>query len=167
MGRGRRDKIALSQEQRSRLEVITHNGHAPAKKILHAQVLLMSDEGEQAPKKWTDGEIATALNLHVNSVGRIRRRFLQQGEVPALERKVRRTPPIAPKVDGNMEAHIIALCCSAPPDGRADWSIRLLTSELKKRGIVTEIGRESVRRTLKKIGYAPGKQSASVLRNEI
>lgn len=157
MGRGRRDKVLLEKEQKQRLEKISRNGYAPAKKILHARVLLMCDEGELAEKKWTDEEIAEALNIHRNSVGRIRKRFLSQGEEPALNRKLRKTPPTPPKIDGEQEAQIIALCCSDPPEGRADWTIRLLTSELKKRRIVTEISRETVRRTLKKTSYVLGK----------
>ncbi|NEO17845.1 MULTISPECIES: IS630 family transposase [unclassified Moorena] len=157
MGRGRRDKIALSTEQRQRLEAISRNGHAPAKKILHAQILLMSDEGELARRTWTDNEIAQALNLHRNTVGRIRQRFLEKGEAPALERKARRKPPVDPIVDGETEAQIIALCCSQPPAGRGNWSIRLLTNELKKRRIVTQIGRETVRKTLKKNQLRPWK----------
>lgn len=166
MGRGRRDKAFLSQEQRKRLEAISRNGQAPAKKILHAQVILMSDEGEWARQKWTDIEIANALNLHVNTVGRIRKRFLEKGEVPALERKVRRRPPVAPIVDGETEAQIIALCCSAPPEGSAHWSLRLLTQEIKRRTIVIEISRETVRRTLKKTNYDLGKRSVSVFQSE-
>lgn len=165
MGRGRRDKVFLSQEQRTRLEAISRNGQAPVKKILHAQVILMSDEGEEARQKWTDIEIANALNLHVNSVGRIRKRFLDKGEAPTLERKVRRKPPVDPIVDGETEAQIIALCCSEPPDGRANWSLRLLTQEIRRRRIVTEISRETVRRTLKKTNYVPGKPNDSVFQN--
>jgi hypothetical protein len=161
MGRGKRDKIALSAEQRERLEDLSRNGQAPVKKVVHAQVLLMSDEGEHATKRWTDDAIAAALNLHRNSVGRIRHRFLQRGEAPALHRQVRKAPPVPPKVDGYLEAQIIALCCSDPPEGRADWSIRLLTSELKTRQIVTEISRETVRQTLKKTNSARGKRNAS------
>ena len=58
MGRGRRDKVLLTIEQRQRLENISRNGYAPAKKILHARVLLMCDEGELSQKKWTDDAIA-------------------------------------------------------------------------------------------------------------
>ena len=87
MGRGRRDKVNLTGEQRENLEQISRNGYAPAKKILHARILLMCDEGEQAKRKWTDAAAAP----------------------------------------------IIALCCSQPPSGRAEWTIRLLTSELKQR----------------------------------
>ena len=167
MGRGRRDKVHLTVEQREKLEQISRNGYAPAKKILHARILLMCDEGEQGIRKWTDEEIAQALQIHRNTVGRIRQRFLLKGEKPALERSQRNTPPTPPKVDGATEAHIIALCCSDPPSGRADWTIRLLTSELKKRTIVTEISRETVRRTLKKTNYALGKRKDSVFQNEI
>ena len=76
MGRGRRDKVYLAQEQRENLEQISRNGYAPAKKILHARILLMCDEGEQATRKWTDEEIAEALQVHRNTILRIRQKFL-------------------------------------------------------------------------------------------
>lgn len=167
MGRGRRDKIHLTAEQRDNLEQISRNGYASAKKILHARILLMCDEGEQAKRKWTDEEIAEALEVHRNTVGRIRQRFLQKGEKPALNRKKRTTPPTPPKVDGATEAQIIALCCSDPPEGKKEWTLRLLTSQLKQRQIITEISRETVRRILKKINYVPGKPRDSVSQNGI
>ncbi len=157
MGRGRTNKVLLTLEQRERLEKISRNGHAPAKKILHARVLLMCDEGELAQRKWTDEGIAEALSMHRNTVARVRKRFLCQGEKLALNRKLRKKPRTPPKLDGETEAQIIALCCSEAPAGRAHWSIRLLTQELKKRGIVIEISRETVRRTLKKTVYVHGK----------
>ena len=116
MGRGRRDKVLLTIEQRQRLEKISRNGYAPAKKILHSRVLLMCDEGELSQKKWTDEAIAEALNLHRNTVGRIRKRFLSKGEQPALNRKLRKNPPTLPKIDGEQEAQIVAMCCSDPPE---------------------------------------------------
>jgi transposase len=159
VGRGKKEenKICLSAQQRERLADISRNGHAPAKKILHAQVLLMADEGAGATKHWTDEEIAAALNLHRNTVQRIRYRFLAQGEQPALNRRVRATPPVAPMVDGHLEAQIVALCCSQAPDGRTCWTLELLTHQLKARQIVLQISRETVRRTLKKTSYALGK----------
>ena len=167
MGRGRRDKVHLTQEHRENLERISRNGYAPAKKILHARILLMCDEGEHVRRKWTDEEIAEALQVHRNTVGRIRQRFLQKGEKPALNRQQRKTPPSPSIVDGATEAQIIALCCSDPPEGRADWTIRLLTSELKKRQIVTEISCSTVWRTLKKTNYVLGKPNDSVFLNGI
>jgi transposase len=157
MGHKRQNKVNLAQEQRERLTEISKTGQAPAKKILHANILLMSDEGEGASRYWTDKEISEALGIHINSVGRIRKRFLEQGIEPALNRKVRRTPPVPPKIDGEAEARIVALCCSDPPSGHSDWSIRLLTQELKARQIIVEISRETVRRVLKKTACALGK----------
>jgi transposase len=150
MGRGRSEKVLLNTEQRQKLEAISHNGYAPAKKIWHAQVLLMCDEGEGATKKWTDEEISLALNLHRNTVVRIRKRFLERGEEPALNRSQRKSPPVPSKIDGHQEAQIIALCCSEPPSGQAHWSLRLLTEEIHQRNIITEISRETVRNVLKK-----------------
>ena len=167
MGRGRRDKVILDTEKRERLEAIARNGYAPAKKILHAQVLLMCDEGEGATKKWTDEEISNALRLHRNTIARIRKRFLERGEQPALNRHQRLTPPNKSKIDGHTEAQIIALCCSEPSTGQAHWSPRLLTQEIQNRKIVIEISRETVRKTLKKINYAPGKQKDFVFQNGI
>lgn len=167
MGRGRRDKVHLSPEQRQKLEDISRNGYAPAKKILHAQILLMCDEGIEANRKWTDEEIAVALNLHRNTVARIRKRFLEKGEQPALNRTQRKTPPVPAKLDGHQEAQVIALCCSQPPEGQMHWSLRLLTQELKTRGIITEISRETVRRTLKKTNYVLGKNNVFVFQSEI
>lgn len=83
----------------------------------------MSDEGEGAQRKWTDVKIGEAFNLHVNSVWRIRKKFLEQVEAPAIERKLRRKPPVDPKVDGELEAQIVALCCSEPPEERAKTRI--------------------------------------------
>ncbi|NES25788.1 MAG: helix-turn-helix domain-containing protein [Symploca sp. SIO3E6] len=100
MGRGRHNKVLLHPEQRQRLEDICHNGYASAKKILHANVLLMSDESEKAPARWTDGEIADALGIHQNTVARIRKRFLQQGIELALNRSPRLQPPVPAKIDG-------------------------------------------------------------------
>ncbi len=167
MGRGRRDKVILYTEKRQRLEAIARNGQAPAKKILHAQVLLMCDEGEGARKKWTDEEISIALRVHRNTVARIRKRFLENGEEPALNRYQRLKPPNPSKIDGYTEAQIIALCCSEPPTGQAHWSLRLLTQEIQNRKIVIEISRETIRKTLKKTNYAPGKQKDFVFPNGI
>lgn len=166
MGKGRRDKVLLKSEQRQKLEAISRNGYAPAKKILHAQVLLMCDEGDLAIKKWTDEQISSALNLHRNTVGRIRKRFLQLGEEPALNRRQRQTPPVAAKIDGETEAQIIALCCSPPPSGQAHWSLRLLTKEIHNRNIITEVSRETIRKLLKKTHCDRGKHKDFVFPSE-
>ena len=156
--------VQLTPQTRQRLESITRTGTSPAKKILHARVLLMSDEHHEAGH-YHDHQIAPALNVHINTVARIRKLFVQQGEQPAVDRKPRQTPPVAPKLDGHAEAQLIAICCSPPPGGRVRWTLNLLQKETVGRKIVTSICRETIRKTLKKTRFSPGASSASAFPN--
>ena len=160
----RKYAVVLSPETRQRLEAITRNGHAPAKKIQHAHVLLMSDSKHPAGR-YHDKEIAAILGIHVNTVARIRRRFVLQGEGPALERKQRATPPVPAKLDGQAEAKLVAICCSGPPPGRTRWTLRLLQQEMVGRQIVTSICCETLRKTLKKTSCNLGGNSGSASPN--
>jgi transposase len=147
--------VRLSDEQRRRLERLTAAGSAPARKARSARVLLLADKGRDGGG-WTDPAIAGALSMHVNTVARVRKRFVTAGETPALDRKPRETPPRPAKIDGRAEAHLVAICCSPAPEGRARWSLRLLAAEMTRRGVVTEVGHEAVRRALKKTGSSLG-----------
>jgi transposase len=158
--------VQLTSDARERLESVTRNGSAPAKKILHARVLLMSDQ-HHAAGRYRDHEIAAALGIHINTVARIRKLFVQQGEEPALARKERPTPPVSPKLDGHAEAALVAICCSPPPDGRVRWTLNLLRQEVVGRKIVTSICRETIRKTLKKTRFNPGANSVSAFPNAI
>jgi hypothetical protein len=156
--------VFLSPEQRERLTAITRNGHAPAKKIRHAQILLWSD-GHREGGRLTREAIAARLDMHVNSVDRIRKRFVLEGEEPALNRKPRETPAIERKIDGRVEAHLVAICCSAPPPGQQRWTLSLLAGELTKRGLVTQVCVETVRQALKKTNCSLGGSNAGACRN--
>lgn len=158
--------VNLSEAARERLTDISKNGHAPAKKVLHARILLLADQNH-ADGGWTDQRIGEAMGVHPYSVARIRKKFVTQGEAPALNRKVRTTPPVPPKVDGEVEAHLVAICCSSPPEGHDRWTLQLLVDTLKERSIVTEISRETVRQALKKMNYDLGKNSATVSRRKM
>lgn len=151
--------VRLDNEQRQRLEDIARNGRAPAKKIRHAQVLLLSDAG-RAGGKMSRTQIAEALGMHVNSVDRIRKRFVLEGEAPALNRKPRPTPPTPAIIDGKAEAHLVAICCGPAPRGRTRWTLQLLADELVKRRIVTHVCAETVRKTLKKTNCSRGASNA-------
>ena len=151
----------MSDEQRHQLQQIAKNGQAPAKKILHAQMLLLSDVGH-SEGGWTDEQISSALGVHPYTVARVRKKYVTQGVAPALNRKIRTSPPTPKKIDGAKEAHLIAICCSNAPEGRDRWTLSLLVNELKKRGIVTQISRETIRQTLKKINYDLGKNKGTV-----
>lgn len=156
--------VILGDEQRQRLEEITRNGQAPAKKIQHAHVLLMSDRNRDGGAL-SRTQISELLGIHVNSVDRIRKRFVLEGEEPAVNRKPRLTPPVAPKIDGHAEAFLIATCCGRAPEGRTRWTLSLLANELKKNRLVTSVCAETVRQALKKTNCNLGGSSAGVCRN--
>jgi hypothetical protein len=148
------------------LEELTRHGHAPVRKVRHAQVLLLSDRN-RPDGRLTRTQIGDVLGMHVNTIDRIRRRFVLEGEAPALNRKVRATPPNPPKFDGRAEAQLVAICCSEPPAGRTRWTLKLLADELAERRIVTSVSAETVRKTLKKTNCSLGVSSAGAFRNAI
>jgi Homeodomain-like domain len=156
--------VRLEPGQRQALEELTRNGRAPAKKMRHAQVLLLSDHNRPGGKH-TDVQIADALGMHVNTVAGVRKLFVTQGEQPALQRKPRLTPPVPPKIDGAVEAHIIAICTGPPPEGRARWTMELIAGELVRREVLTSISGEAVRRVLKKTRSSPGRSSRGASRS--
>lgn len=141
--------VVLTDEQRQSFSDITRNGHAPAKKIRHAQLLLLSDHDREGGPL-TRTQIAELLQMHPNTVDKIRKKFVLAGEAPALNRKPRETPPTPPIFDGHSEAQLVAICCSDPPEGRVCWTMHLLADELIKRRVVTTVSAETVRRVLKK-----------------
>lgn len=141
--------IFLTDEQRVRLDEICRNGQSPAKKIRHAQVLLLSDRNRSGGRLKGD-EIAELLGMHLNSVARIRRLFVLDGEAPAINRKPRQTPPTPPIIDGEIEPQLVAICCSDPPEGHVRWTMQMLARELMSRRLVTQVSAETVRRVLKK-----------------
>jgi len=158
--------VSLTSEQRQSFLDITRVGKAPASKIRHAQVLLWSDVNREEGRL-SGREIAERLEMHVNTVDRIRKRFVLDGEQPALNRKARETPPVPPIFDGHLEAKLIAICCSPAPEGRCKWTMELLATELKKRSLVTRVSAETVRRTLKKTSCNRGVSNAGVFQSEI
>ena len=105
--------VRLTDERRVALEALTTTGRAPVSKVRHARVLLLSDRGRPGGPYAGPG-VADAVGMRVNTA-RIRKRFVLGGEPPALGRKPRATPPVPPKIDGRVEAHLVAICCSDPP----------------------------------------------------
>jgi hypothetical protein len=155
--------VRLTAEQRASFLEITRNGHAPVKKVRHAQILLWSDV-ENEGGRVSSREIAERLDMHDNTVDRIRKRFVLEGEGPALNRKVREIPATMPKIDGKVEAHLVAICCGPVPEGRVRWTLTLLADELRKKGLVTSVCAETVRKTLKKMSCNPGASNAGASR---
>lgn len=155
MPRRKKNPVSLSEDDRGRLESLIAHGHAPARELTHARILLKADEGEDAPA-WSDVKIADALEISRSTVFRVRSRFVEEGLEDALvHRRPKNTKP--PKLDGSQQAHLIALACSEPPKGRERWSLRLLADRFVGLECAQEpISRELVRRTLKKAPSSPG-----------
>jgi len=142
--------VSLTQEEREMLQALVSKGKAAAYKIKHANILLMVDVNGP---NWTDEQTAKALSCHPNTVARIRRRFVEGGLKATLERKKREYVPQV--VDGEVEAKLIALRYSDPPDGHARWTLRLLADKAVELEIVPAISHETVRQVLKKTISSP------------
>ena len=139
--------VRLTTEEREQLYALVSKGKANARKIVHAQILLKVDE---AGPGFTDKEVAEVFGVHTNTVRSIRERFVTESLESALNRKKRARPPCEPKLDGAAQARLTALACSAPPPGRARWTLRLLSDRLVELEIVESISMETVRKALKK-----------------
>jgi hypothetical protein len=139
--------VRLTDEQRASLQALVRRGRAHARKLLYGRILLKADA--DGPDRWTDERIADAFEVSTATVARERRRFCEEGlEVALMPRKPGR--PRRRVLDGRAEAHLVALCCSDPPQGRERWSLRLLADRMVELGYADELSYETVRRTLKK-----------------
>lgn len=140
--------VSLTSEERQLLEQLKKKGKAPAYKINHARILLKADTN-QLDGGWIDEAINKALDISISTIERVRRLFVEQGIEAALHRQ----PPSnskSRKLDGEQEAHLIAIACSQPPEGLARWTLRLLAGRMVELEIVDNISHETVRQTLKK-----------------
>jgi hypothetical protein len=141
-------RVVLTEEERAALRTLVGSGVAPARMLTRARVLRKADHGEGG-SGWADAAIAGALDLHPATVQRIRRQFVTDGLAATRERK--RPDRVSERaLDGRQEASLVALACAVPPDGHAQWSLRLLADELIRLEMVETISYETVRRTLKK-----------------
>jgi len=145
--------VRLSGVEREELEALVRRGRAHARRLLYARLLLKSDASEAGPA-WTDERIADALETSADTVARERRRFCEEGlEVALMPRKPGR--PRRRALEGRAEAHLVALSRSEPPEGRAEWTLRLLADRMVELGHAESVSHETVRRTLKKTSSSP------------
>ena len=145
--------VTLSEEERTFLEGVITRGKASADKQSHARILLKVDQSAQGPQ-WTDERIAEALEIGHGTVQRVRRRFVEEGLEAAIERKAQQNRHR--KIDGEVEAHLIAQACSKPPKGRVRWTLHMLADRLVELKVVDSISHEAVRQSLKKTNSSPG-----------
>lgn len=140
--------VKLSQQEREELQELLATGKSSARKIQHARILLKADASEQGPN-WKDEQIREAVEVSLSTIERVRRQFVEEGTQAAISR----SPGSGyrePKMDGEKEAHLIALACSKAPEGRARWTLRLLAQRMVELEHFESLSYETVRRTLKK-----------------
>ena len=140
--------IELTDSDRKTLTDIVSKGQSTARVILRANILLASDRNNR--KHMTVAEIADAFSTTPTTVQTVRSTYATNGLDAAVYRKKRETPPVAPKVTGEVEAHIIALACGEPPTGYSKWSVRLLADKCVELNYIDSISHMTVSRVLKK-----------------
>jgi len=149
-------KVTLTKEERDQLTEMTRTGTHAVRKIIHALILLNVDRGNYNTEKQINEDICKVLKIGMRTIDRVKKRFVEEGFDAAL--KMAPTSRVYDKlVDGDMEAHLIALACGEPPKGYARWSLRLLADKLVELRYAEDISYETVRRTLKKTNLSLGK----------
>ena len=150
----KRYPIDLSSEQQQELQHLIHTGKSTAHQQIAARVLLKADEANV--EKLSSSQIAAALEISPRTVIRIKQRFVQQGLQATLNGNYPKERPLRRKVDGRVEAHLIATACGPAPQGHRRWTMQLLADRVVDLGIVDQISDETVRLALKKTNCVPG-----------
>jgi hypothetical protein len=141
--------VHLSVSERETLEAVIRNRKSAAWKVQRSQALLKCDAGSHGPG-WPDAKIAEAYGCTTRSLESWRKRAVEEGPLSLLERKPENSPRVTPKLQGDKEARLTQLACSAAPPGRSRWTLQLLATRLVELEIVDSISTETVRRALKK-----------------
>ena len=144
----KRYQVQLHSEERTELQKLITSGVASARKLTLARILLKVDEG------LAKTEVSLALDVSINTVTNVCRSFQEQ-RMESIERK-KPDREYEHSLDGEAEAHLIAIACSAPPEGRERWTLRLLQREMVKRKHVVTVSHETVRTALKKTNSSRG-----------
>lgn len=149
--------VTLESAERLELQAIISKGTHAAAKISNALILLNCDASTNIEQRRSSEDIAQVLHISARKIDRIKRRFVEQGFDIALGRKAS-TRQYERKIDGDIEAHLIALSCTQPPAGRSHWTLRLLADKAVELEYVDTISYETVRRALKKTNSSLGKR---------
>jgi transposase len=152
-------KVTLTEEERLELDALSSKGKHAAQTVLNALILLACDEGKYQKERSINEDIARVLNISMKTIDRVKKRFVEEGLDMALTGKPS-TRVYDRKADGDLEAHLVALSCSEPPEGHRRWTLRLLANKAVELNYVDNISYETVRRTLKKTSLSHGSKPA-------
>ena len=134
--------VTLTDSERAELRKLISSGKGAARRLAHARILLKTDQGLR------DEQIAAEVEVGTATIERVRQRFVEEGLEASLDPR-RPDKPREHKVDGEVEAHLIALACSTAPEGRARWTLRLLADKLVELEYLASVSHETVRQALK------------------
>ena len=142
--------VTLQKSEREELEQTTYKGSHSSQKVINSLILLNCDEGEFNDRRESGAAIAGILRISARKVERVKKRFVEEGLEVALGGRQGKRLSYLRKADGEFEAHLVALSCSAPPQGYAQWSLRLLAQQAVELDYIDSVSHETVRRVLKK-----------------
>jgi len=147
-------KVTLTKEERQELTSIIQKGKHRSQKVLNALILVNCDEGRYQQNRSKNKDVSGVLQISMRKIDRVKKCFVEQGlEIALNGTKGQRV--YEKKADGDFEAHLVALSCSAPPEGFARWSLRLLADKVVELHYVDDISHETIRRVLKKTKLNP------------
>ncbi len=149
--------MTLTQEERKELDALSSKGKHAAQTMLNSLILLACDEGEYQTERSINETISRVLNVSMKTIDRVKKRFVEEGFDMALTGKPS-TRVYRRKADGDLEAHLVALSCSAAPEGHQRWTLRLLADKAVELDYVDSISYETVRRVLKKTSLNLGRK---------
>lgn len=147
-------KVELTDEERTYLAELLTAGVASARKLRRVQIMLKADQGEHGPA-WGDQQISDVFQVSRITVEKVRRNYVERGLLGAINRK-KPDREYERCLDGEAEAHLVALTCSESPTGYERWTLRLLRDKMVELGYVESVSHETVRQTLKKTNSNPG-----------
>lgn len=141
--------VTLTKDEREVLSALTSKGKHRSQKILNALILLGCDKGDYQENHSTNEDMSRILNISMRKIDRVKKRFVEEGLDVTLNGK-KSSRIYEKKIDGDFEAHLIAVSCSDPPEGFTRWSLRLLSERVVELEYIDSISHETVRRILKK-----------------
>ena len=147
--------VRLSLEERSTLKKLLTSGRGSGRMFTRLRILLKADQSDEG-SAWSDEKISESFDVTVQTIERVRKQLVEEGLEAVLSRHPYTHKLSRKKIDGDVEAHLIALCCSDPPKGRVRWTLRLLADKVVELGYVDSISYEAVRQTLKKTNLSLG-----------
>jgi Homeodomain-like domain len=143
-------RVSLADEERAALQGLINKGKTAARRITHARVLLLADQGEP------DEGISSALGISSRTAARVRKRLVTEGFLAAIDPRPQPPRPGKIKIKGDVEQELIRVACSEPPQGHCYWTLQLLADELVALGRVETVSTETVRQALQKTTSSRG-----------